>query len=126
MGIDCNHKGYGGVANTDLAFLLNRLAMANHLKEEYEIARAFQEEALDIVAQVNGDKSPEYAEMLIDGAKIEMEFQEFKQAEYMLKAGLNIIDKKEESKENLSIKGRLLEALGNTYRMKAMERREKS
>lgn len=58
--------------------------------------------------------------MLVDGSKIEMEFQEFKQAESMLKAGLNIIEKKEETKENLAIKSRILEALGNTYRMKAM------
>lgn len=56
-GIDCNRKGYRCQANTDLAYLLNRLANANHIKGEYEIARAFQEEALDIIAKVNGDKS---------------------------------------------------------------------
>ena len=43
----------------------------------------------------NGQNSPQYAEMLSDSAKIEMEFQEFKQAETMLKAGLKIIDRKE-------------------------------
>lgn len=31
-GIDCNRKGYRGQNNTDLAYLLNRLAMANHTK----------------------------------------------------------------------------------------------
>lgn len=45
-GIDCNRKGYRCQPNTDLAYLLNRLAMANHIKGEYEIARAFQQEAL--------------------------------------------------------------------------------
>ena len=44
--------------------------MANHVKGEYEIARAFQEESLDIVSKVNGENSSEYAEMLIDAAKI--------------------------------------------------------
>lgn len=69
-GIDCNRKGYRCQPNTDLAYLLNRLANANHIKGEYEIARAFQEEALEIIAKVNGDKSLEYADMLVDGAKI--------------------------------------------------------
>lgn len=41
-GIDCNRKGYRCQPNTDLAYLLNRLAMVNHIKGEYEIARAFQ------------------------------------------------------------------------------------
>ena len=31
-GIDCNRKGYRGQANSDLALLLNKLAMAHHLK----------------------------------------------------------------------------------------------
>ena len=46
--------------------------------------------------------------MLIDAAKIEMEFQELKQAENMLKAGIKIIERKEENKENNMIKSRLL------------------
>lgn len=50
-GIDCNRKGYRGQANTDLAYLLNKLAMVHHIKGEYEIARAFQEESLDIIAK---------------------------------------------------------------------------
>ena len=50
-GIDCNRKGYRGQANTDLAYLLNKLAMAHHVKGEYEIARAFQEESLDIISK---------------------------------------------------------------------------
>lgn len=55
-----------------------------------------------------------------------MEFKEFKQAENMLKAGLKIIDKKEGTKENLTIKARLLESLGNNFRFKAMTRMDKS
>jgi hypothetical protein len=31
-GIDTNRKGYKGNPNTDLAHLLNKLAMAHHLK----------------------------------------------------------------------------------------------
>ena len=57
---------------------------------------------------MNGENSPQYAEMLIDAAKIEMEFQELKQAENMLKAGIKIIERKEENKENNMIKSRLL------------------
>lgn len=34
-GIDCNRKGYKCLPNTDLAYLLNKLAMANHINEEY-------------------------------------------------------------------------------------------
>lgn len=69
-GIDCNRKGYRCQPNTDLAYLLNKLAMANHINEEYQIARAFQEEALEIIGKVNGDSSPQYAQMLIDAARI--------------------------------------------------------
>ena len=43
----------------------------------------------------------------------------------MLKAGLKIIDRKDETKENQVIKSKLLESLGNTFRMKAIERRDK-
>lgn len=65
--------------------------------------------------------------MLIDSAKIESEFQEFKQAENMLKAGLKIIDKqRDETAEQNRIKVRLLEALGSNYRMKAIERKDKA
>lgn len=65
--------------------------------------------------------------MLIDSAKIESEFQEFKQAENMLKAGLKIMDKqRDETAEQNKIKVRLLEALGANFRMKALERREKA
>lgn len=73
-----------------------------------------------------GLNTPQYAEMLIDSARIESEFQEFKQAENMLKAGLKIMDKKEDTAENVKIRARLLEALGSNYRMKALERRDKS
>ena len=31
-GIDCNRKGYRGQANTDLAYLLNKLAMVHNVK----------------------------------------------------------------------------------------------
>jgi hypothetical protein len=58
--------------------------------------------------------------MLIDSAKIESEFQEFKQAENMLKAGVKIMEKKEDNVPNIKIKARLLEALGSNYRMKAL------
>jgi hypothetical protein len=34
-GIDCNRKGYRGQPNSDLAYLLNKLAMAHHVKAEY-------------------------------------------------------------------------------------------
>ena len=34
-GIDCNRKGYQGQPNSDLSNLLNKLAMAHHLKAEY-------------------------------------------------------------------------------------------
>ena len=44
--------------------------------------------------RVYGLNTPQYAEMLIDSARIESEFQEFKQAENMLKAGLKIMDRK--------------------------------
>jgi uncharacterized protein HemY len=64
--------------------------------------------------------------MLIDSAKIESEFQEFKQAENMLKAGLKIMDKKDDATDNLRIRAKLLEGLGSNYRMKALERKEKS
>lgn len=43
----------------------------------------------------------------------------------MLKAGLKIIDKKQETPDNLRIKARLLESIGNNFRMKAIERRDK-
>ena len=65
--------------------------------------------------------------MLIDSANIESQFQEFKQAENMLKAGIKIMDKqRQESAENIRIKARILQALGTNYRMKAVERREKA
>lgn len=48
------------------------------------------------ISRVYGTNSHHYAEMLIDSAKIESEFQEFKQAENMLKAGLKIMDKQRE------------------------------
>lgn len=38
----------------------------------------------------------------------------------MLKAALGIVEKKQENKESLTIKSKILEALGNTFRMKAM------
>ena len=50
-GIDCNRKGQQGQPNHELAFLLNKLALAYHKKGDYEIARAFQEECLDIIAK---------------------------------------------------------------------------
>lgn len=34
-GIDCNRKGYRGQPNADLSNLLNKLAMAHHVKAEY-------------------------------------------------------------------------------------------
>lgn len=43
----------------------------------------------------------------------------------MLKAGIKIIEKKEENPETLKVKGKLLESIGNNYRMKAIERRDK-
>ena len=46
--------------------------------------------------RVYNTNSPYYAEMLIDSARIESEFQEFKQAENMLKAGLKIMDKQKD------------------------------
>ena len=44
----------------------------------------------------------------------------------MLKAGLKIMDKKDDSPDNVKIRARLLESLGSNYRMKALERRDKS
>jgi len=41
----------------------------------------------------------------------------------MLKAGVKIMDKKDDAPVNVKIKGRLLEALGSNYRMKALERK---
>ncbi len=35
----------------DLAQLLNKLAMVHHAKAEYQVARAFQEQALEITAK---------------------------------------------------------------------------
>jgi hypothetical protein len=63
--------------------------------------------------------------MLIDSAKIESDFQEFKQAENMLKMAKNITEKLNESHETLRVRSRVLEALGTNYRMKAIERRDK-
>lgn len=40
--------------------------------------------------RVHSEKSLEFAEMLIDSAKIESDFQEFKQAENMLKMAKQI------------------------------------
>ena len=50
-GIDCNRKGEQGQPNHELAYLLNKLALAYHKKGDYEIARAFQEECLDIISK---------------------------------------------------------------------------
>lgn len=44
----------------------------------------------------------------------------------MLKAGIKIMEKKEDTPDNIKIKAKLLEALGSNYRMKALERKEKS
>lgn len=53
-GIDCNRKGYQGEPNDDLAHLLNKLALAYHKKGDYEVARAFQEEGVDIIGRYAG------------------------------------------------------------------------
>ena len=59
--------------------------------------------------RVYGTCTTQYAEMLIDSANIESEFQEFKQAENMLKAGIKIMDKqRDESAENNRIKAKIL------------------
>lgn len=50
-GIDANRKGHQNQPNHDLAHLLNRLALAFHKKGDYEVARAFQEESVDIVGK---------------------------------------------------------------------------
>lgn len=50
-GIDCNRKGFKGSPNHDLAQLLNKLALAHHKKGQYDYARAFQEESVDIVGK---------------------------------------------------------------------------
>jgi tetratricopeptide (TPR) repeat protein len=57
-GIDANRRGYQGQPNHDLAHLLNRLALAYHKKGEYDVARAFQEESVDII----GKYPPAHAE----------------------------------------------------------------
>ena len=50
-GIDSNRKGHQGEANHDLAHLLNKLALSFHKKGDYEVARAFQEESVDIIGK---------------------------------------------------------------------------
>jgi len=44
----------------------------------------------------------------------------------MLKVGVKIMEKKEDTTDNIKVKARLLEALGSNYRMKAIERKDKS
>lgn len=50
-GIDCNRKGFQGKPNHDLAHLVNKLALSHHKKGEYDYARAFQEESVDIIGK---------------------------------------------------------------------------
>ena len=64
--------------------------------------------------------------MMLCSSKIEADFQEFKLAENMLKAALKIVESKTQSPELLQLKANILESLGNNYRMKAIERRDKS
>lgn len=125
-GIECNRKSRNGVDNYELAELLNKLAMVHHRKNQYEVARAFQEEATDIVGRSKGQNTIEYAKMLLDSSKIEADFQEFKLSENMLKAALKIVESKPHDIDILKLKALVLEALGNNYRLKAIERRDKS
>lgn len=64
--------------------------------------------------------------MLLDSSKIEADFQEFKLSENMLKAALKIVESKPHDIDILKLKALVLEALGNNYRLKAIERRDKS
>lgn len=58
--------------------------------------------------------------MLLDSAKIEADFQEFKLSENMLKASLKIVESKQHDVDILKLKALILEALGNNYRLKAI------
>lgn len=52
-----------------------------------------QESKILLISRIQGEKSLPFAEMLIDSAKIESDFQEFKQAENMLKVAKHITEK---------------------------------
>lgn len=64
--------------------------------------------------------------MALDAAKIESEFLNLKQADIQLKASLKIIETRQQDDETLKLKAMVLEALGNNYRMKAIERKHKA
>ncbi|EAR97278.2 tetratricopeptide repeat protein (macronuclear) [Tetrahymena thermophila SB210] len=119
IAIECVRKGNNGEDTSELALLLENIGNIYKMKGDFPKARAFQEEALQIILIQVGEKSVEAARLYNNLGNLYASLGLYKKADKRLKKALKIVDNLYVSaEEQAQLKALCLCSLGEIHRLR--------